>query len=166
MSWFGNGSKLELFLVEAQPWQPPEWWYVKTRPTNDDAYFENMCRIIFQAGLNWSVIDKKWSTTKKAFENFSVEKIARFTEADVERLMKDEGIVRNRGKIQAIIENAAQFQQIRKQCGSFQTYLDSLDKSQNYAKVVDELSKRFKWLGPSSASMFLHTVGEKIKHMW
>ncbi len=120
--------------------------------------------MIFQAGLNWSVIDKKWPTTRKAFANFSLDKVARFKETDVERLMKDEGIVRNRGKVQAIIQNALTFEEIRKQCGSFQKYLDSLDKSNNYASVVKELSSRFKWLGPSSASMFLHTVGEKIKH--
>jgi len=57
-----------------------------------------MCRIIFQAGLNWSVIDKKWPTTRMAFANFSVDKVARFTDTDVERLVKDEGIVRNRAK--------------------------------------------------------------------
>lgn len=147
-----------------ESWQPPEWWYRKTRPPNDDAYFENMCRIIFQAGLNWRVIDKKWSTTKKAFTQFSIEKVARFTDADVERLMKDEGIVRNKGKIQAIIKNAAQFRDIKKQCGSFQSYIDSLDKSNNYAQIVKELSDRFKWLGSPSASLFLYTVGEKIKH--
>jgi len=80
------------------------------------------------------------------------------------RLMKDEGIVRNLGKIEAIIENAKKFQEICKQFGSFTKYLDSLDKSNNYASVVKELSSKFKWLGPYSASMFLYTVGENIKH--
>jgi DNA-3-methyladenine glycosylase I len=151
--------------MEEQNWQPPEWWCTKgKRPTSDDAYFENMCRIIFQAGLNWSVIDKKWPTTMKAFENFSIDKVSSFTNSDVIRLMKDEGIVRNLGKIKAIIQNAILFQQIKKECGSFQKYLDSLDKSKNYADVVKELSSRFKWLGPPSASLFLYTVGEGIKH--
>jgi len=125
-----------------------------------------MCRIIFQDGLNWIVIDKKWPTTRKAFTNFQIDKVARFDDADLERLMKDEGIVRNRGKLQAIILNAREFQQIRKECGSFQKYLDSLDKSKNYANVVKELSIRFKWIGTPSATMFLHTVGENIKHVW
>jgi len=148
-----------------QTWQPPSWWCPNgKRPANDKAYFENMCRIIFQAGLNWNVIDKKWSTTQKAFANFSVDKIARFTDTDVERLVKDEGIVRNCGKIEAIIENARKFQEICKERGSFQKYLDSLDKSNNYANVVNELSSRFKWLGPPSAKLFLYTVGEDISH--
>jgi DNA-3-methyladenine glycosylase I len=80
--------------------------------------------------------------------------------------MRDEGIVRNRGKIQAIIHNAIQFMEIKREHGSFRAFLDSLDKSRNYARVFAELSRRFKWLGPSSASMFLYTVGEKIKHEW
>ena len=155
-----------MVLMQEETWKPPVWWYIGKRPPNDDAYFENMCRVIFQAGLNWSVIDKKWPTIRKAFADFSVEKVAGFTKADVERLMHDEGVVRNRGKIQAVIQNAVQFMEIKKKYGSFQAYLGGLDKSNNYAKVFAELSKQFKWLGPSSASMFLYTVGEKIKHKW
>jgi DNA-3-methyladenine glycosylase I len=147
-----------------ESWKPPAWWYREKRPPNDDAYFENMCRIIFQAGLNWNVIEKKWVTTKKAFAEFSIEKVAQFTNADVERLMKDKGIVRNKRKIQAIIQNANLFREIKKQYGSFQSYLDRQDKSKNYSHVVKELSDRFKWLGPPSASLFLYTVGENISH--
>jgi 3-methyladenine DNA glycosylase Tag len=80
----------------------------------------------------------------------------------VERLLKDEGIVRNRGKIEAIIENARKFQEICKQRRSFQKYLGSLDKSNNHANVVKELSGTFKWLDSPSASLFLYTVGENI----
>ena len=149
-----------------QHWSPPDWWYTSRRPTSDDAYFENMCRIIFQAGLNWSVVDKKWATTQKAFDKFSTKKVSGYTVTDFSRLMKDEGIIRNKGKISAIIENAKEFERIKKEYGSFQTYLDRLDKSHNYSSVINELSARFKWLGPSSASIFLYTVGEKIKHTW
>jgi 3-methyladenine DNA glycosylase Tag len=80
--------------------------------------------------------------------------------------MEDAGIVRNRGKISAIIEKAKEFERIKKECGSFQIYLDRLDKSHNYSLVIKELSARFKWLGPSSAGIFLYTIGEKIKHNW
>jgi len=55
-----------------------------------------MSHIISQAGLNWAVIEKKWPTTRNAFEQFSVEKIARFKDNDVQRLLEDKGIVRNR----------------------------------------------------------------------
>ena len=142
-------------------WQAPEWWYQK-RPSTDEAYFENMCRVIFQAGLNWRVIDNKWPSIKKAFSNFDIEKVACFTDSDVERLMKDSGIIRNKGKIKAIIQNAQNVKAIEKQHGSFQKYLDSLDKSNNYESATKDLINKFKWLGPPSASLFLYTVGEKI----
>ena len=141
----------------------PEWWCREKRPTNDSVYFENMCRVIFQAGLNWQVIDNKWTTTKKAFANFNIDKVAYFTDIDIERLTKDPGIIRNKGKIKAIIQNAQNFKAIEKQYGSFQKYLDSLDKSNNYENSIKDLVNKFKWLGPPSASLFLYTVGEKIE---
>ena len=63
-----------MILMEGE-WKPPEWWYRNKRPTSDEAYFENMSRVIFQAGLNWNVIDKKWTTTKTAFAEFSITKV-------------------------------------------------------------------------------------------
>jgi len=145
-------------------WRPPEWMYRKRRPPNDDAYFENMTRVIFQAGLSWKTIDKKWPNFRKAFQNFSIAKVAQFKNSDVERLLKNEGIVRNRVKIAATIQNAAQFKSVKEQFGTFQSYLDSLDKSNNYDLVIKEMGKRFQRLGPSSARIFLYTVGEDIKH--
>ena len=87
-----------MVLMEGE-WKPPEWWYRGKRPESDEAYFENLTRVIFQAGLNWHVIDKKWPTTKKAFEQFLISKVAGFTDKDVQRLLKDEGIVRNKNKV-------------------------------------------------------------------
>ena len=147
---------------EREEWQPPDWWYRNKQPPNDEVYFENMCRVIFQAGLNWQVIDKKWPNIKEAFGNFDIQKVACFTDEDVECLLKDSGIIRNRGKIKAIIRNAQTFIAIKKQYGSFQKYLDSIDKSENYVKAVKMLVNNFKWLGPPSASTFLYTVGEDI----
>jgi DNA-3-methyladenine glycosylase I len=148
--------------MQEHSWQMPEWWYREKRPPNDSAYFENMCRVIFQAGLNWHVIDNKWPSTKKAFSNFNIEKVARFTNEDAERLLENAGIVRNKRKIQAIIQNAQNFIAIEKRYGSFQKYLDSLDKSDNYASVIKDLINKFKFLGQSTTSLFLYTVGEKI----
>jgi 3-methyladenine DNA glycosylase Tag len=51
----------------------------KKGPPNDDAYFENMCRVIFQAGLNWNVIEKKWPDFREAFHHFSIENVATTT---------------------------------------------------------------------------------------
>ncbi len=148
--------------VDEHNWKMPEWWYREKRPPNDDAYFESMCRVIFQTGLNWRVIEDKWPTTKKAFCNFEVPKVANFSDAEIESLMKDTGIVRNRGKIKAIVQNAKNFMNVEKQYGSFQKYLDSIDKSENYANVIRDLVSKFKWLGLPSASLFLYAVGEEI----
>ena len=145
-------------------WSPPKWMYRDKRPPNDDTYFENMTRVIFLAGLSWKIIDKKWPNFKKAFKNFSIDKVEEFSENDVQRLMSDASIVRKRAKIIATINNAKQFRNIKKEYGSFQRYLDSLDKSSNYALVIKELGKKFSRIGPSSARIFLYSVGENIRH--
>lgn len=148
----------------SEEWHPPAWMYRDTRPPNDDAYFENMTRVIFIAGLSWKIIDKKWSNFKEAFKSFSIDKVAQFGDDYVEDLKNNSGIVRNRAKILATIQNAKQFQNIKKKFGSFQRFIDSLDKSNNYAFAVKELSKNFSRVGPSSARIFLYSVGERIEH--
>lgn len=148
----------------SEEWRPPAWMYRETRHPNDDAYFENMTRVIFIAGLSWKMIDKKWPNFKKAFKNFSIDKVAQFSDDDVEQLRNNPGIVRNRAKIMATIHNARQFQNIKKEFGSFQQFIDILYKSNNYALVVKELGKKFNRVGPSSARIFLYSVGEKIEH--
>ena len=134
--------------MDEESWQPPEWMFRKKRPPNDDAYFENMCRIIFQAGLNWNVIEKKWPNFRKAFDHFSIDKVAKFDNSNIERLLRNKDIVRNRAKIEAVVQNAARLKDIKKLFGSFPSYLNSLDESSNYASVVEELGKQFKSLGP------------------
>lgn len=147
----------------SQQGNPPEW---KRRNTNleDKDYFENMTRIIFQGDLNWKIIEKKWPNFQKAFRQFSIDQVAKFDYSDIERLMKDAGIVRNQAKIIGTINNAKQFQIIKKEFGTFKHYIDSQDKSNNYANVKKELSKRFSRIGPSSAQIFLYSVGENIAH--
>lgn len=141
----------------------PGWWYRGRRPASDDAYFENLCRVLFQTGLNWAVVEKKWHTIKPAFRNFDVDRIAAFTDSDIRHLLNDSGVIRNPYKLHAIVENAKQFQQIRRRYGSFQAYLDSFDKSCNYAEAVKALSDRFERIGPTTAALFLYSVGENIK---
>jgi len=110
------------------------------------------------------MIEEKWPNFQKAFDNFSIDRVARFNEDDIKRLMTDSSIVRNQKKILATVHNAKQFQKIRKEFGTFKSYLDRLDKSKNYSLVIKELSKIFKHLGPSSARIFLYSVGEDVRH--
>jgi DNA-3-methyladenine glycosylase I len=79
-------------------------WGVPLR--GDQEMFERICLEGFQAGLSWITILKRREGFRKAFKNFDFKKVAKFTEADVERLMLDERIIRNRSKIQSAIKNA------------------------------------------------------------
>ncbi len=128
-----------------------------TPPKNDDGYFERMTTHIFSAGLNWKVVENKKAGFRKAFVDFSPSKVAGYTERDVKRLMGDAGIVRNEKKIRATLENAGEFLAIKKEYGSFAKYLDKFGKDEK--NLQEDLRSRFHHLGPSSARMFLWSVG-------
>ncbi|OBK50000.1 DNA-3-methyladenine glycosylase I [Mycobacterium kubicae] len=77
------------------------------QPVHDGvALFERMSLEAFQSGLSWLIILRKRENFRRAFSGFDVEKIARYTDADVQQLLADDGIVRNRAKIEATIANA------------------------------------------------------------
>ena len=145
-------------------WTPPDWWYNDTKPSNDSEYFENLTRCIFQAGLNWQVVTKKWNNFRTAFHNFNITKVASFNQDDIEQLISNPDIIRNKRKIQSTIYNAQEFQRIANEEGSFQSWVDSLDKSNNYRGVVRQLTTRFKHVGQITAHTFLHSVGEDIRY--
>ncbi|MFD0940451.1 DNA-3-methyladenine glycosylase I [Pedobacter boryungensis] len=94
------------------------------KPVFDDKIlFEFLILEGAQAGLSWITILRRREGYKKAFANFDVQKVAAFTEADVERLMKDEGIIRNRLKINSTIKNAKLFIALQEEFGSFADYI-------------------------------------------
>lgn len=94
------------------------------RPVYDDRkLFEFLVLESAQAGLSWLTILRKREGYRKAFAAFDPVKVARFSEKDVERLMQDTGIIRNRGKIAAAIGNARVFLDIQKEFGSFSDYI-------------------------------------------
>jgi DNA-3-methyladenine glycosylase I len=93
-------------------------------PVHDDAiHFEYIVLDSFQAGLSWSTILNKRENFRKAFDDFDAVKISRYTEKKVDRLLKDEGIIRNRLKILATISNAKAFLNVQKEFGSFDKYI-------------------------------------------
>src|SRR5437762_13658003 len=93
-------------------------------PVHDDRrLFEFLILEGAQAGLSWTTILKKRQNYRKAFDDFRAEKIACYTARDVQRLLRDDGIVRNRLKITATIENAEAFLAVRKEFGTFDGYL-------------------------------------------
>ena len=133
------------------------------RPKSDDEYFERMTHVVFQAGMNWRTIENKWTNFQEAFAHFSIEKVANFTRKDVERLMKNAGIVRNKRKILATIANAKELKNVTKEFGSVGAYIDAITQSQDYKIAEKELIRRFHHLGPMSADIFLLSVGVPIK---
>jgi DNA-3-methyladenine glycosylase I len=93
------------------------------RPVTDDRrLFEKVCLEGFQAGLSWLTILRKREHFRSAFSGFDVDRVARYTARDVARLLKDEGIVRHRGKIESTINNAKRAIELREECGSLSDY--------------------------------------------
>ncbi len=91
--------------------------------TDDKILFEFLVLESAQAGLSWITVLRKREGYRKAFANFDAAKVARFTEKDIEKLMLNEGIVRNRLKIQAAISNAKLFLGLQEEFGSFRNYI-------------------------------------------
>lgn len=97
-----------------------EWGF----PVKDDRrLFEKLSLEGFQAGLSWRTILLKRENFRTAFHHFDFDKIARFNERDVERLLKEEGIIRHRGKIEAVIHNAQRAQELIQREGSLAAYI-------------------------------------------
>jgi DNA-3-methyladenine glycosylase I len=93
-------------------------------PVHDDRkHFEFLVLESAQAGLSWSTILKKRESYRKAYRGFDPQVVARFGDRDIERLLKDAGIVRNRLKIESSINNAKRFLEIQEEFGSFDAYL-------------------------------------------
>jgi DNA-3-methyladenine glycosylase I len=93
------------------------------RPVHDDRrLFEKVCLEGFQAGLSWLTILRKREHFRSAFADFDFAQVARFTARDVSRLLKDEGIIRHRGKIESTINNAQCAIELRDECGSLASY--------------------------------------------
>src|ERR1700675_2071593 len=82
--------------------------------TDERVLFERLALEIMQAGLSWEIVLKKRKSLNRAFDRFAVKKVAVYGARDVKRLLKDEGIIRNRRKIDAIIENARRIVKLRK----------------------------------------------------
>jgi len=96
-----------------------EWGF----PVDDDRrLFEKLCLEGFQSGLSWLTILRKREAFRKAFANFEIEKVARFGERDIQRLLGDAGIVRHRGKIEAAINNARRASELLETEPSLATY--------------------------------------------
>jgi len=140
---------------------------------DDDRLFEKLCLEGFQSGLSWRTILAKRKNFRAAFHNFDFNRIARFTERDVERLLQDEGIIRHRGKIEAVINNAKRAQELVKREGSLAAYVWRFEPSANEVAEPQTAStsaasialsqdlKRQGWtfVGPTTVYAFMQAMG-------
>ena len=149
---------------------------------NDRKLFEFLVLDAFQAGLSWRTVLHKRANFKKAFSNFDPIKISKYTQRDINRLLKDAGIIRNRLKIQATITNAQAFLDIKKEYKSFDKYIwqfvDHKPIVNKFAKMsqipaktaisdkmsVDLKEKGFKFVGSTICYAFMQAAGMVNDH--
>ena len=147
-----------------------EWGF----PVSDDhRLFEKLSLEGFQSGLSWRTILAKRENFRAAFHDFDFDRIARFTQRDVDRLLKDDGIVRHRGKIEAVISNARQAQELVKQEGSLAAFIwryepdvKQLAKPQTASTSAEAIAlskmlkkQGWKFVGPTTVYAFMQAMG-------
>jgi DNA-3-methyladenine glycosylase I len=147
-----------------------EWGF----PIGDDRrLFEKLCLEGFQSGLSWRTILAKRENFRAAFTGFEIDKVAAFTEADVARLLKNEGIIRHRGKIAASINNARRARELIVDEGSLAAYVWRFEpKAEHLAAHIavstspasialsKDLKKRgWAFVGPTTMHAFMQSVG-------
>lgn len=109
-------------------------------PKYDDRdLFELLVLESFQAGLSWITVLKKREAFREAFDNFDVKKVANYDDKKVEELLKNEGIIRSRNKIESSIKNAKIFIEIQKEYGSFSNYIWGFTDNKIIKRKADEL---------------------------
>jgi DNA-3-methyladenine glycosylase I len=174
--WWADGDPLN------RAYHDTEWG----RPVSDDRrLFEKLCLEGFQSGLSWLTILRKRPDFRRAFRDFDLPAVAAFDDADVERLMQDTGIVRNRAKIAATINNARRYPELVAEFGSLAAYLwryepdpgsrpDVVDRAALTAVSVSpesvamskDLRKRgWAFVGPTTAYAAMQALGLVNDHL-
>jgi DNA-3-methyladenine glycosylase I len=152
-------------------------------PSHDDRHlFEMLTLEGAQAGLSWSTILRKRDGYRRAFAGFDPAAVARFGPADVERLLADPGIVRNRLKVESTVNNAARVLEVQEELGSLDAYLwafvdgepivnrwrslSELPAETELSKTISKDLKRrgFRFVGPTAMYAFMQTVGMVDDH--
>ena len=147
-----------------------EWGH---RPRNDQALYELFILETFQAGLSWECVLNKRAAIRAAFEDFDVARICAYGDADIERLMATDGIIRNRAKLKAVVTNTCVYQSICSEFGTFGKYIESFAGTKPTVEVYtlrttspvsDALSadmrrRGMKFVGSTTIYAFLQAAG-------
>jgi DNA-3-methyladenine glycosylase I len=124
----------------------------------DNELFERFVFEINQAGLSWDLILKKQETFRQAYHRFDIEIVANYDQVEIERLLNDTGVIRNKLKINAAIHNAKEIQKLQKEHGSFKNWIDH-----HHPKTKEEwvkiFKKTFKFTGGEIVNEFLMSTG-------
>ncbi|MGA2310011.1 MAG: DNA-3-methyladenine glycosylase I [Candidatus Bathyarchaeia archaeon] len=123
--------------------------------SNND-FFDVMARAVF-TGIRDKTIEKRWPAITEVFSKFNVNKVVKYTEKDVQRLMKNQEVIKHEGRIRATISNARKMEDIAKQYGSFLNYVDSFQKSDD---LVSDLQEQFDYIGEVNVYEFLTQIGK------
>ncbi|MGF1469862.1 MAG: DNA-3-methyladenine glycosylase I [Sandaracinaceae bacterium] len=121
--------------------------------------FETLARAVFNAGLSWRVVDRKWPAICEAFEGFEPAAVARYDEESIQRILGRDDVIRSKNKVRGIVKNAATFVDLEDEHGSVLGWLRSMD---DYWAREKALTKRFKWLGDFGAFWMLYTLKEPV----
>jgi DNA-3-methyladenine glycosylase I len=133
-----------------------EWGY----PVDEDQrLFEKLSLESFQSGLSWRTILAKRANFRAAFHGFDFERVARFTARDVTRLLKDAGIVRHRGKIEATINNARRARELAAQEGSLAAFFWRHEGGDPKALSKDLKKRGWAFVGPTTVYAFMQAMG-------
>ena len=128
-------------------------------PKDLSGYLDALARVMFRTGISWRVVEAKWPGIRAAFRGFDVQRVAKFRGADIDRLMGDTRVIRNRRKLEAIRENAREMLALDAEYKGFKRYLDSLG---DFDATKKALHKQFAYVGDSGAWYFLWSVGRKV----
>ncbi len=150
-----------------------EWGF----PVDDDhRLFEKLCLEGFQSGLSWLTILRRRQGFRAAFHDFDYHLVAEMTDADVERLLGDEGIIRHRGKIEATINNAGRAIELETELGSLGAFFWSFEPASRHGEIpaitaestamAKALKARgFRFVGPTTSYAFMQAMGVVNDHL-
>ena len=138
-------------------WYATEVWGRKA--CDDDALFEVMSLQVFQAGLNWRMILARRDAFRKAFQGWQIARVSRLGLKEIDQLLMDPSIIRNKKKIQACVDNAQTIRQIQIEHRSFCNWFYEILPGNDLAELQKILRMTFKFMGPEIARMWLMASG-------
>ncbi len=139
------------------PTAAPGW--SPARPTSLAGYLEALSRPVFSTGMGYRVVEAKWIAISAAFHGFDPAQVAAMTPDDIERLVDDPRVIRNRKKLEATIQNAERLLELDGEPGGIAGWLDSLG---SFEEMVAGLRREFRFVGDNGAYLFLWTIDRPV----